>query len=126
VSDFINNNVQVFALKTDNIFPDTQITSAIDGNGNSISDGGSTVSNKMTFTFPGSDNVDISSFECGIDGTLYTNCNSPITFNGLKAGTTHTFKVRAIDTTGNVDPTPAIFSWIVLTPKQAIQKLISQ
>ena len=126
VSDFINNNIQVFVLKTDNIFPDTQITSATDGNGNSISNDSSTVSNKMTFTFTGSDNVDVARFECSIDGSPFTNCNSPITFNGLKAGITHTFKVRAIDTAGNVDPTPATFSWKVLTTIQAINDIIQQ
>jgi hypothetical protein len=37
----------------------------------------------------------------------------------------HTFKVRAVDTQGNVDPTPATFSWTVLTPTQATQKLVN-
>jgi hypothetical protein len=36
---------------------------------------------------------------------------------------THTFQVQAIDKSGNVDPTPATFSWVVLTPAQAIQQL---
>ena len=37
----------------------------------------------------------------------------------------HTFAVRAVDTQGNVDPTPATFSWTVLTPTQGIQQLIN-
>ena len=37
----------------------------------------------------------------------------------------HTFAVRAVDTQGNVDPTPATFSWAILTPTQGIQKLIN-
>jgi hypothetical protein len=32
--------------------------------------------------------------------------------------------VRAIDTTGNVDASPARFTWVILTPAQAIQNLI--
>ncbi len=33
------------------------------------------------------------------------------------------FKVRAVDTQGNVDSTPATFTWTILTPIQATQKL---
>jgi hypothetical protein len=36
----------------------------------------------------------------------------------------HTFEVGAVDTQGNMDPNPAAFSWTVLTPTQATQKLI--
>jgi hypothetical protein len=43
----------------------------------------------------------------------------------LLAGQQHTFEVRAVDTQGNVDPTPASFTWTILTPTQAIQKLIN-
>lgn len=39
-------------------------------------------------------------------------------------GQQHTVKVRAVDTQGNKDPNPDTFSWIILTPKQALQKLI--
>ena len=42
----------------------------------------------------------------------------------MVAGRQHTFAVRAVDTAGNKDPNPATFSWTVLTPEQAIQKLI--
>jgi hypothetical protein len=42
----------------------------------------------------------------------------------LEAGQKHTFEVRAVDTQGNKDPTPDTFTWTVLTPKQAIQKLV--
>jgi FIMAH domain-containing protein len=37
----------------------------------------------------------------------------------------HTFKVRAVDSTGNKDPTPATFIWTILTPQQAVQNIIS-
>lgn len=39
-------------------------------------------------------------------------------------GQQHTFQVRAVDTQGNKDPNLATFSWTVLTPTQATQKLI--
>ncbi|MFL6418894.1 MAG: hypothetical protein ACJ71P_05695 [Nitrososphaeraceae archaeon] len=42
----------------------------------------------------------------------------------MAAGKKYTFEVRAVDTQGNKDPTPATFSWTIITPKQAVQKLI--
>jgi hypothetical protein len=41
----------------------------------------------------------------------------------LVAGS-HKFVAAAVDTAGNKDPTPASFTWTVLTPAQAIQQLI--
>jgi len=43
----------------------------------------------------------------------------------LTAGQQHTFLARAVDTQGNVDPTPASYIWAILTPTQGIQKLIN-
>jgi hypothetical protein len=51
-------------------------------------------------------------------------CSSPTTLNNLGAGKQHDFQVRAVDTSGNRDPTPASFSWTILTPAQGIQQLI--
>ena len=45
--------------------------------------------------------------------------------NNLASGVQHNFQVRAIDTSGNEDPTPASFTWIILTPQQTVQKLIN-
>ena len=41
-----------------------------------------------------------------------TTASSPQTYNSLSAGS-HTFEVRAIDESGNVDPTPASYTWTV-------------
>ena len=41
------------------------------------------------------------------------------------AGQQHTFKVRAVDTQGNKDSTPATFSWTILTPQKAVQNIIN-
>lgn len=62
-------------------------------------------------------------FQCSIDGHAFSTCVSPVTLNDLTTGT-HTFQVRAIDTSNNVDPMPVTFSWTVLTPTQGIQQLI--
>lgn len=44
--------------------------------------------------------------------------------NNLASGKEHNFQVRAIDTLGKKDPTPAKFSWTILTPAEGIQQLI--
>ncbi|MGA8046498.1 MAG: right-handed parallel beta-helix repeat-containing protein [Dermatophilaceae bacterium] len=52
-------------------------------------------------------------FECRLDADSdadWTSCTSPQTYDNLDVGS-HTFDVRAIDAAGNVDPTPASFSW---------------
>jgi hypothetical protein len=45
-------------------------------------------------------------FECALDAGAFAPCTSPATFAPLAAGA-HTVRVRAIDTAGNVDATPA-------------------
>jgi hypothetical protein len=47
-----------------------------------------------------------STFECKADKKPYSPCSSPRTVKNLDQGK-HTFKVRAIDAAGNVDPSPA-------------------
>jgi MYXO-CTERM domain-containing protein len=51
-------------------------------------------------------------FECSLDGAPFSACASPVTYVSLSGGT-HTFQVRARDTAGNVDATPASYSWTV-------------
>ncbi len=46
------------------------------------------------------------SFACSLDGAGYAPCQGSTTFGGLKPGR-HTLAVRATDTSGNTDPTPA-------------------
>ncbi len=63
-----------------------------------------------TFTFTGTKVG--STFECRVDGGAFAACTSPFTTAMLMDGS-HTFEVRAIDTAGNVDPTPAIQTWVI-------------
>ena len=49
-------------------------------------------------------------FECNLDSAGWSGCSSPQNYCGLSGGS-HTFEVRAIDAAGNVDSTPASFSW---------------
>ncbi len=48
-------------------------------------------------------------FECRVDGMLYAVCTSPHTITALTGA--HTFEVRARDSDGDVDPTPAARSY---------------
>ena len=57
--------------------------------------------------------------ECSLDGTPFEGCASPKSYENLKAGE-HTFRVRAVDTDGYIDPTPAERTWSVRPTDTAI------
>ena len=84
--------------------PNTIITSATSGNGNPVHNGGST-------------------------GSAFSTCATTnpgtVSYDNLVAGQQHTFEVRAVDTLGNKDPTPATFTWSIITPQQAVQNIIN-
>lgn len=52
------------------------------------------------------------SFECSVDGSAWQTCTSPLALTDLADGS-HTVRVRAIDTLGNPESTPAQISWTV-------------
>ncbi|WNG16627.1 adventurous gliding motility protein AgmC [Cystobacter fuscus] len=51
-------------------------------------------------------------YECRLDGGEWTTCTSPVTYDNLPDGQ-HTFEVRARDSEGNVESTPASYTWTV-------------
>jgi hypothetical protein len=53
-----------------------------------------------------------SQFQCRLDGGDFSPCASPQEFTDLPEGS-HTFEVRAYDQYGNVDGSPAIYTWVV-------------
>ena len=55
-----------------------------------------------------------STFECQLDGGGYTSCTSPKSYTGQTQGS-HTFQVRATDPAGNLDATPASYTWTIDT-----------
>ena len=71
-----------------------------------------------TFTFSSEAGATL---ECSLQGAAFTSCTSPISFTGLAEGR-YTFHVRARDTAGNVDATPATHSWSIdlTTPETAL------
>jgi hypothetical protein len=94
----------------------TTIISAVDGNRATVQNAGTTLSTSIQFTFtamPGTN--PIAGFECSLDGMAFSSCSSPTAINNLAAGRQHSFQVRAVDTAGNRDPSPASFSWTITT-----------
>lgn len=90
----------------DKTAPDTSIT-ANPANPSNIT--------TAAFTFTGTDGGSgVALFECQLDGGGFGACTSPQNYAGLTDGL-HTFDVRAIDVVGNVDASPASFSWTVDT-----------
>jgi DNA-directed RNA polymerase specialized sigma24 family protein len=85
----------------DTVAPNTTITSGPKSAGSS----------SATFTFSSSENG--VSFQCRLDGGSWQSCSSPRSYSGLKKGTHHDFRVRAVDGAGNADPTPDARSWTV-------------
>jgi len=55
-----------------------------------------------------------STFECDLDGLGWAACTSPQPYTGLADGS-HTFSVRATNTRGNTDQTPASYTWMIDT-----------
>ena len=106
-----DGNIRLDAISTSGIFtsgkiyiidktaPDTQIDS---------SPASSTSSALATFTFSSMDVT--ATFECSLDAVAYASCESPKDYTSLALGS-HTFNVRAVDSVGNVDSTPASFTW---------------
>jgi parallel beta-helix repeat protein len=84
--------------------PDTTITS---------SPPASTPETAATFGFKATEAG--STFDCSLEGSTYTACQSPKSYAGLATGS-HTFAVRAIDPVGNVDASPAKYTWTIAAP----------
>ena len=91
----------------DTIAPDTSIT------GHPVA---TTTNPNASFSFTGSDDLTVPAsltFECALDGAAFAACTAPKSYSGLAVGS-HTFQVRASDTAGNTDSTPASYSWTIV------------
>src|SRR5437773_1260418 len=92
-------NPASFTWTVDTVAPDTIITATPPALTNSLS---------ASFTFTATEAG--STFQCALDGGVFAPCASPQTYSALASGN-HTFQVRATDSAGNTDPTPASFTW---------------
>lgn len=54
----------------------------------------------------------IVTYECQLDGSAWAACTSPVNYTSLAQGA-HTFSVRAKDTAGNQDSSPASVTWTI-------------
>jgi hypothetical protein len=65
-------------------------------------------SGSATFAFTSSEGG--STFLCSLDAGGFAPCASPKTYDGLGDGD-HTFRAQAVDAAGNVDASPATYTW---------------
>jgi large repetitive protein len=72
-----------------------------------IVDGPADGDNQASFAFAANEPV---TYQCSLDGAAYSTCGSSSTYRGLKPGR-HTLAVRSVDEAGNVDPSPAEWTW---------------
>lgn len=93
------------AVTVDNTAPDTTITSGPTG---------TVTTSSASFSFTATETA---TFACSLDGAAFSSCTSPASYTGLANGA-HTFQVRATDSAGNVDATPASQSWTVSAPPE--------
>ena len=88
----------------DTISPDTAITNRP-----------SNPSNSTDAIFEFSCTESSCTFECQLDSGGWNSCESGVIYSSLSGGS-HLFEVRAIDSAGNPDLTPANFAWSINPP----------
>ncbi|WP_266204808.1 Ig-like domain-containing protein [Pontibacter kalidii] len=76
------------------------------------------LSNAGTARFEFSSNESGVTYQVSINGAGFTNAATPYTTNALADGE-HTIRVRAIDAAGNIDATPASYTWTIDTKAPA-------
>jgi hypothetical protein len=91
--------------------PETTIT-------NGPGQGSTTQSTGATFEFSSNES---GSFECQLDGTGFSACESARSYTNLSPGA-HTFEVRARDAAANADGSPAVRTWTVEQQQQQQQE----
>ncbi len=93
-------------IQSDTTPPDTTITASPSNPSNDTS---------PSFGFAGSDDQTPAgslTFECALGNSAFAACPNPQTYSSLADGS-YTFQVRAVDAAGNVDPSPASYTWTI-------------
>jgi hypothetical protein len=119
------------------IQPETFIVSAIDkAYGQNILSGSTVSSQFISLTFAGIDDAGyIMDFQCSYDGQPPYSCASPFTIDNslvliptnipiVPGNNTHTLLVSAVDSSRNVNQTPASFVWTVGRVQQELTETI--
>ena len=96
--------------------PETNIVSVIDGNNTSLQEGGMTTSGIAVLEIQGTDDIAVTALQCSLDNVqqdpLVCGTN-PVVVENLQPGT-HFFQTSSVDSAGNMDASPAVFSWNVV------------
>ncbi|MBT0663490.1 chitobiase/beta-hexosaminidase C-terminal domain-containing protein [Geobacter pelophilus] len=100
----LDQSPAVVSWTIDTVWPDTSIISAPPL---------TSVENSGSFTFSATEAG--VRYECSLNGGAFASCSNPYSFSGLANGL-HVLQVRAIDTAGNLDLTPAVYSWTINVP----------
>jgi hypothetical protein len=85
--------------------PNTTITQAAIGSATQT-----TTSTSASFSFISNESPAL--FDCRLDGGSWASCSPPKAYSNLAVGS-HTFDVRARDSAGNIDATPATYTWTI-------------
>lgn len=92
------SGADTLAWTKDTVQPNTSITTTPPG---------TNLSSTASFVFSADE---ASTIQCSLDGAAYTTCTSPLTYTNMANGA-HTLNVRATDTAGNVESSPATYTW---------------
>jgi hypothetical protein len=97
--------------------------------GSIITDKPAATTQSSSASFGFASNEQNATFECSLDGGAYAGCSSPKEYTGLAAGE-HTFRVRAVDAAGNVEPEAESHTWTVqqgdITPPQTSVNVVPE
>ena len=103
-STSVTRSFTLLAASADTTAPNTTIT---------FGPSNPTTSTSASLAFNSSETG--STFACRADAGAYAACTSPKAYSAMAMGA-HTFSVRATDAAGNVDASPATWSWTVNPP----------
>ena len=100
------------ALNTDATPATRSFTVDVQAPNTTITSGPPVISTDRTPTFAFSSSEQGGTFQCRLDNANFASCSSPKTY-ATQSRALHTFQVQAIDAAGNVDQTPAVWTFTI-------------
>ena len=112
---FFETDAKLTADDNDSNRDDVYLAGDITAPDTSITGGpaGATTDSTPEFAFESTEGD--ATFTCSVDGAAFSSCTTPLTLGPLALGA-HSFRVRATDTLGNTDATPAVRDFTVEDP----------